>query len=55
MSLRSILLPELEFFNSKFSKVLTNLFSPIVLTLSEPSAKLPPETSWVSSLIKFAI
>ena len=50
-----ILPPELKFFNSNFLKVSTSLFSPTVLTLSDPSAKLPPDTSWVSTLIKFAI
>ena len=55
ISSSNILPPELEFFNSSFLNVSTSLFSPIVLTLKDPSAKLPPDTSWVSSLIKFAI
>ena len=40
-----ILPPELEFFNSNFLNVSTSLFSPIVLTIKDPSAKLPPDTS----------
>ena len=55
MSPNKILAPELEFFNSNFLNVSTNLFSPIVLTLNEPSAKVPPETSCVSDFIRFEI
>ena len=50
-----ILAPEPEFFSSNFLKASTNLFSPNVLTLNEPSAKLPPDTSCVSDFIRFEI
>ena len=54
-SFSNILPPEIEFLNSSALKVSTNFFSPTVLTLKDPSAKLPPETSLVSNLIKLAI
>ena len=55
ISWRIILPPEIEFLSSNLLNVSTNLFSPSVLTRNDPSAKLPPETSWVSDLIRLAI